>query len=373
MGISTGPTTTTLKATVEKVRARNLTFLAGSLAYNAFVSLIPLLLLVLLVAGRVGDERLADRIGEVTSEYLTLNGQNLVTDAVTNTSGQTGLSIVGVLVLLWGALKLFRGLDTAFATVYGETDDLSLLDQLRDGFIAFLSVTVSLLVVGLAGGAFAYFDLPLLHLLNPVLLLVGLSLAFLPMYYVYPNVETSVGTVLPGAVLAAGGWALLEVGFQVYAANAARYEAYGVIGGILLLITWLYFSGLVLLVGAALNAVLWEQATTAGHLGSGDAPRATSTAIESDSKPADATPVPAPSTTPASDRDRRSESTARTGAAATGVADVTPMGARPAPEPEPAPSRDSGQSVLTLPAFFFVGVLVGIGGSVVALVAIWNR
>ncbi|MUV58229.1 YihY/virulence factor BrkB family protein, partial [Halogeometricum sp. CBA1124] len=49
---------------------------------------------------------------------------------------------------------------------------------------------------------------------------------------------------------------MLEVGFQVYAANAGRYEAYGVIGGVLLLLTWLYFSGLVVLLGAAVNAVL---------------------------------------------------------------------------------------------------------------------
>ncbi|WP_071391202.1 YihY/virulence factor BrkB family protein [Haloprofundus marisrubri] len=259
MHLPAGETTATVKATVQKVRDENLTFLAGSLAYNAFVSLIPLLLLLLLAAGTIGDEALTRRITVLTNEYLTPNAQELVTEAVTNTSGQTGLSVLGVLVLLWGALKLFRGLDVAFAEVYNTTDELSFLGQLRHGFVAFVTVAVSLFAVGLAGGVFAYLQLPFLHVLNPLLLLCGLSLAFLPMYYVFPSVDVRLAEALPGAVVAAGGWALLEIGFQLYAANAGQYEAYGVIGGVLLLVTWLYFSGLVLLVGAAVNAVIWEQ------------------------------------------------------------------------------------------------------------------
>lgn len=377
MEFSAGPTTAVVKATVRRVRERNLTFLAGSLAYNAFVSLIPLLLLVLLVAGRIGDERLVGRINEVTNAYLTPNAQDLVTDAVTNTSGQAGLSVLGTLVLLWGALKLFRGLGTAFTEVYDTAEKRSLVEQFRDGFIAFVTVGVSLLAVGLAGGAFAYFELPFLHLLNPVFLLVGLSLAFLPMYYVYPSVETTLGTTLPGAVVAAGGWAVLEVGFQVYAANAGRYEAYGIIGGILLLVTWLYFSGLVLLVGAAVNAVLYERATTAewpvgaddGDTATGDGRRPESSAtraVAAESNPAGRyTTELSPAT-----------NEPVTGATATGVGDVTPMGARPTGS---APDRDSdpdtGPTTSSL-AMFGSGVVLGVAlcfGVVFAVVRHWAR
>ncbi|MFC7176850.1 YhjD/YihY/BrkB family envelope integrity protein [Halosegnis marinus] len=52
------------------------------------------------------------------------------------------------------------------------------------------------------------------------------------------------------------GWTALQTGFRVYAGIAGSYEAYGVLGAVLLLITFLYFGGLVLLVGVVLNAVL---------------------------------------------------------------------------------------------------------------------
>ena len=254
-----GETTAVLRTVVERVREQNLTFLAGSLAYSAFVSLIPLLLLLLLAVGSVGNEMVAARVSGLTEAYLTAGAQTEIRAAVDNAGGEVGLSVTGVLVLLWGALKLFRGLDTAFAEVYVTEYESSLFEQFRDGLVALVALGVSLVALTLAGGAFAYLRIPLLHVLNPLFLLAGLSLAFLPLYYVFPDVEMTVREALPGAVVAAGGWAILEVGFQVYAANAGRYEAYGVIGGVLLLLTWLYFGGFVLLVGAAVNAVIRER------------------------------------------------------------------------------------------------------------------
>ena len=254
-----GETTAVLRTVVERVREQNLTFLAGSLAYNAFVSLIPLLLLLLLAVGSVGNEMVAARVSGLTEAYLTAGAQTEIRAAVDNAGGEVGLSVTGVLVLLWGALKLFRGLDTAFAEVYATEYDSSLFKQFRDGLVALVALGLSLVALTLAGAAFAYLRIPLLHVLNPLFLLAGLSLAFLPLYYVFPDVEMTVREALPGAVVAAGGWAILEVGFQVYAANAGRYEAYGVIGGVLLLLTWLYFGGFVLLVGAAVNAVIRER------------------------------------------------------------------------------------------------------------------
>ncbi|SFR69854.1 YihY/virulence factor BrkB family protein [Halogeometricum limi] len=284
MRVEGGETMAVLRTVTARVREQNLTFLAGSLAYNAFVSLIPLLLLLLLVVGAVGNDVFATRVAELTGTYLTTGAQEEIAAAIDNAGGELGLSVTGVLVLLWGALKLFRGLDTAFAEVYETEQDPNLLKQFRDGLVALTVIGLSLVALALAGTAFAYFRLPLLHVLNPLFLLVGLSLAFLPMYYVFPDVEMTVRDALPGAVVAAGGWAILEVGFQVYATYAGQYEAYGVVGGILLLLTWLYFGGFVLLVGAAVNAVIRERDQ------SGLVAAATDEATESEDGVARATP-----------------------------------------------------------------------------------
>ncbi len=378
MDVALGETVATLRATVRKVRRRNLTFVAGSLAYNAFVSLIPLLVLLLLAAGTIGDARLAGRLSSLTQSVLTPEAQDLVADALTNTSGQTGLSVAGVLVLLWGALKLFRGLNTAFAEVYDTTDEVSFIGQVRDAFLAFLVVVVSLLAVGLAAGAFAYFDYPFLGVLNPLLLLCALSLAFFPMYYVFPHVDMSPREALPGAVVAAGGWAILEVGFQIYAANAGKYEAYGVIGGVLLLVTWLYFSGLVLLIGAAVNAVIWERnRAVADPLTTGPSERAggdTATpgnATDRHERTGSTPPDDAGESIAPATRDAPADR----GAAANRVADVAPMGTGgPRSSAERSPNRDRGPRPRPSNAqSFSLGVAVGVVGCLAVLAtAIWQ-
>lgn len=244
-------------AVVRVVRRKNVTFMAGSIAYNAFVSLLPLLLILFLAVAAVGDDPLALYVVELTERYLTPNAQLLVATALTDSTGQAGLSAISVVTLLWGTFKIFRGLDTAFAELYTSDREPSLVGQLRDGAVVLFAVMFAILAAGAAGAAFALFPaIPFIGLVNPLLLVVGLTLAFLPMYYVFPNADVTVREVLPGTVVAAVGWALLEAIFQVYAAAASTYEVYGTIGAVLLLLTWLYFGGLVLLVGAAVNVVL---------------------------------------------------------------------------------------------------------------------
>jgi membrane protein len=76
------------------------------------------------------------------------------------------------------------------------------------------------------------------------------------MYYLFPDVDHEPRDVLPGTVLAAVGWTLLQVGFQVYASLGG--EDGNLIASILLFVTWLYFTGVVLLLGATYNAVSLE-------------------------------------------------------------------------------------------------------------------
>jgi len=89
-----------------------------------------------------------------------------------------------------------------------------------------------------------------------VFLIVALTLAFLPMYYVFPDVSLSVREVLPGTVLAAVGWTALQAGFQLYVEFSATNQLYGTIGGIILLLTWLYLGAALVLIGGAVNVVL---------------------------------------------------------------------------------------------------------------------
>ena len=255
-----GEATSVARDVVSEVREQNVTFMAGSIAYSAFVSLFPLLLLALLVASALGGQALADLVVEYAGSYLTPTGRQLVTDAILRAGGRTELSILGVLVLGWGVLKVFRGLDTAFSALYGTTRANDIVDQLRDGVVVLGAIALAAVATFVAGAAFALLQgIPYVGFLNPLLLLGGLILAFFPIYYVYPDRDLTPRQVLPGTVVAAVGWAALQAAFQVYVSFSSTAELYGVVGAVLLVITWLYFSALVLLLGASVNVVLARQ------------------------------------------------------------------------------------------------------------------
>jgi membrane protein len=244
--------------TWREARDQHVTFMAGSIAYHAFVSMLPLLLFLLVALSTIGNEALTRRLTDLTGTFLTPYARRLLFDSLNAASALTGLSVVGAVTLLWGMSKIFLGLDVAFSQIYGVRERKPLLDQFENAVVVFLALALAIGVLAVAGaiGALAP-DLPYRGVLNPVLLVVGLSVAFFPIYYVFPDVPVTAREVLPGVFFAAVGWATLEALFHAYVTVAGRYEAaYGTLGSVFLVLVWLYFGGLILLFGAVFNAVL---------------------------------------------------------------------------------------------------------------------
>ncbi|MBP2250233.1 membrane protein [Halarchaeum solikamskense] len=241
--------------TIAVVRDRNLTFVAGAIAYAAFVSLVPLLVLVFALAAALRGPATADAVVAALQGFLSPNAADLLRGALTNRTGAFGTSVLGVVLLGWSALKVFRGLNTAFAVVYGE-DDAGLVGAVRDGLVALGCLAVAAVgLVGVGAALALVVDQVVLDLLGPLLLLVGLTVAFLPLYYVLPGAAVTPREALPGAFVAATGWLAFGALFRAYVAYAGDSQAYGVLGGVMLLLTWLYVAALVVLVGAVVNAV----------------------------------------------------------------------------------------------------------------------
>jgi membrane protein len=242
-------------ALVHELREEKVTFIAGSIAYHAFVSLLPLLVLVLAVLSTVGnppEEVFVDLAGAV----LTENASEALLTQLTAAEATSGVSLLGGVVLVWGALRIFRGLDTAFSAIYDTESRNSIGDQFGDAAVVFVTFGLAIgaawgiegLLTALGGGPAAW-------LVERVVLVCGLSVTLFPMYYIFPDADVSVRETLPGLAVAAGGLVAFVSVFQFYAAYKAS-DGGSVIVGILVLLTWLYFSGLIVLVGAAVNAVL---------------------------------------------------------------------------------------------------------------------
>jgi membrane protein len=243
------------RALIHEIRTEKITFLAGSIAYHAFLSLLPLFLLVLAVVAAVGDASLEESVLLIARAVLT-DGAGDVLIQELRESG-TSISVFGGVVLIWGTLRIFRGLDTAFSDIYESEAENSFVDQLSDGVIVLVTFAIALVAAAALESAFDFATGTTLGwLLHRASLVVGLSLVFFPMYYIFPDSDVTVREVLPGVVLAAVGLTAFESLFQLYIQFRGTGEAASAVGGILVLLTWLYFSGLVILLGAALNAVL---------------------------------------------------------------------------------------------------------------------
>jgi membrane protein len=281
--------TTVTRGVVNGAQSDRITFIAGSLAYYAFISLLPLLLLALVAASTFGDAGTVEALVARATETLGEQAGVVVRDALTGATGRGGATLLGVAVLLWSGLKLFRGLDIAFSEVYGHPGPESIVDQFRNATVTLGAVGVAVAATvavgalislsGVGGVLEGVGGAGAVAVLGTLTLVAGLTAAFLPLYYLLPGTDVSVREALPGAVFAAVGWTLLQTGFRVYAEFAGSYEAYGVLGGVLLLLTFLYFGGLVLLLGVVLNAVLAGRANEETGLAESEEPTPEPTAV----------------------------------------------------------------------------------------------
>lgn len=239
------------------IQEREVTFMAASISYYAFVSLIPLLVLGVVVALFVGGEPLKAQILEFAAANLPEASFGLIEDTLNAETAQGGLGAVSLGLTLWGALKIFRGVDVAFSRIYG-SEPGGLLDQVRDGLIVLAAIGLGVVGITVVTSVIALVQIPFIGLISPLVLLATLCVAFFPFYYVLPDVGFSPREALPGTVFAAIGWTLLGIGFGFYAERAAADGSGGAaaVGAILLLLTYFYFSGMLLLSGAVVNAVI---------------------------------------------------------------------------------------------------------------------
>lgn len=261
---------TIVREIVRSARRESITFLAAAVAYYAFVSLVPLLVLAIVVATTVGGEAFAESVLGLLEEFLTPSAQTAIRDALDAGPSTAGATVLSLLALVWSGLKVFRGLNQAFSEVYGTADVGGIVQDLRDAVLALSTIAVAVVLAATVGVTVQGLGGPLGYIVGVALVPGTLFVAFLPLYYLFPNVDMPLLEAVPGAATAAIGWWVLASAFGVYASIVGSSSVYGVLGAALLLSTWLYFGAILIVLGAVVNATVAGRGPESGEAATED-------------------------------------------------------------------------------------------------------
>ncbi len=252
----------------------NLLGLAAETAYYFFFSLFPLLLFIAPLLSLVGNKQetfalFTSQLQQVVpSEGWALIG-SVIKDVV-YAKNAPGLMSIGALLAVWAGSNVFGSLIDALNVAYDVKDTRPWWKKKLIAVASVIGIGIVILtstVMILAGDKITAWIANRLALEPSTRALVSIvqipvafgllvAIAWLS-YYFLPNLRQSKKQVLVGAAFTTVGWAVVTVAFRVYVENFANYNAtYGTIGGVIALLTWMYFSMLVFLIGGEINSEL---------------------------------------------------------------------------------------------------------------------
>lgn len=248
---------------------------AAGVAFFGLLALFPAVGAVMSVAALVTDPAM---IETQLAEFLAVLPENAAAiiqkqaQAVAS-SGETGLglaALLGVALSIYGASKGMRTLIEGMNIAYDEEEKRGFFKKLAVSlgltlFLVFgLLLSIAVVVVlpallgtlGLPGGIVAVIEW------GRWLLLAVLSVAGLAVLYRFgPSREDPEWRwVTWGAVIATVLWVAGSLGFSLYVRNFGSYnETYGTLGGVIILLTWLWLSAYIVLLGAEINSEMEHQ------------------------------------------------------------------------------------------------------------------
>ncbi|WP_247002347.1 YihY/virulence factor BrkB family protein [Halosolutus gelatinilyticus] len=250
-------------------RERQISVTSAGLAYHAFNTLVPIVILLLVGAALVDAfDPLVRAIESATGFEGAATDDGLEGMTGDGSAALIRAAVLALLILLWSAIRLFQAVNSAFTDVYGAREEQSyvtnavtvtIVTVLNAALVA-TTLAVGVALVGIVGVSLSVLSSGVPAAAASSLLLAALLCGlFLPMYYLFPQSDVSIREVLPGTAFAALSWTALAIGFRIYVATSESVALFGIAGAILLILTWVYLGGLCLLLGAVLNAVLADR------------------------------------------------------------------------------------------------------------------
>ena len=252
-------------------RRNDLLGLAGQLAYFFLLFFFPFLIFLVSLTGLVigNPEAGLKSLFEALTGLVPANAQTLVVDYVDRTlrSASTGALVFGILGALWLGQAASISITKAANRSY-RLEESRPFWRLRGaclvitlGFTLLISVlTLAVFNVGthvLPIAGLPDTDTGLGKLLSWAMVFVAVTLALDLLYYLAPDAKLPFKWITPGGFIATVLMFASDGAFSYYVANLGNYgQIYGQLGTVIVFMVWLYVTGLMVLLGLEINAVL---------------------------------------------------------------------------------------------------------------------
>lgn len=252
---------------------------AAQLAYYFLFALFPFFIFLTALLAFIPVPDLMEKIIDLSMSFVPASAADIVEDniAVLVTQPRGGLLSFGILLALWSASGAVAAITESLNRAYGVKESRpfwkarGIAVLLTIALAAMIILCMVFLVLGPSWigyvanlvGLGPVFEQVWLILRWPIIVSMMISAAAV-VYYVAPDVEQEWRWITPGAVFSVLMWFAVSALFGYYVDNFAEYnKTYGSIGAVIVLLLWMYLSGLSLLLGGEINAEI-EHAAASG-------------------------------------------------------------------------------------------------------------
>lgn len=272
------PFTELVKRTITEIMEDNVLGLAAQLSFYFVLAMFPALIFMVALVSYLPYDVIGEAIAAMSRfappEVVTIVREQLRSIAA---SKDGGLLTLGVLFALWSSSSavvaiidaLNRAYDIEEGRPWWKVRLIAILLTL--GLAAFIISAFTLILLGPTLGRLISQWIPFMPdaerwwpfvqwPLTFILVCMGMAIV----YYFAPDAEQDWVWITPGSVVASVLWILISLGFRVYVDKFGEFNAtYGTLAGAMVLLLWLYLTGLCILIGGEINAEI-EHASPLG-------------------------------------------------------------------------------------------------------------
>jgi membrane protein len=246
--------------------ANRLTDAAAALTFYGILALFPFILFTVAAASLIIRPEQVQALGAALARDTppALAPILLARLAELTTSPRVGVLTFSALAAVWSSTTGVTSLVTALNSAYGVSErrpqwkiyTMAFAVMLGAALLALLAALVAV-VVPLAARQLGASWQPLVGWLRLPVATFLMMIVWATIYYVLPNVTQTVRLIMPGSVAGVIVWLAATLVFSFYVSQFGNFGiTYGALGGIVILLVWMWFSSLALMLGAEVNAVL---------------------------------------------------------------------------------------------------------------------